>query len=187
MTHQHRLRPGDWVEVRSLEEVLPTLDANGQLEGLPFMPEMLALCGRRFRVSKRAHKTCDPPNGLGGSMPGTVHLEGARCHGEFHGGCQHLCLMFWKEVWLRRRTGRAKQRRRWHPLARGAPDFRFAAAAAEPIMRGSCRPDVNGLPSGSSGEPAMFASRRKSRPRPSPSHGGTCASTWRIIRRATFD
>ena len=36
------LRKGDLVEVRSEEEILRTLDADGKLDGLPFMPEMLA-------------------------------------------------------------------------------------------------------------------------------------------------
>ena len=53
------LRAGDWVEVRSSEEILATLDERGRLEALPFMPEMLQYCGKRFRVYKSAHKTCD--------------------------------------------------------------------------------------------------------------------------------
>ena len=35
------LRTGDLVEVRSLDEVLATLDDRARLEALPFMPEML--------------------------------------------------------------------------------------------------------------------------------------------------
>ena len=53
------LRAGEWVVVRSKEEILATLDANGRLDGLPFQPEMFAWCGRRARVAKSAHKTCD--------------------------------------------------------------------------------------------------------------------------------
>src|SRR5262249_35222364 len=53
------LRAGDLVEVRSEPEILATLDAEGRLDGLPFMPEMLQYCGQRFRVFKSAHKTCD--------------------------------------------------------------------------------------------------------------------------------
>ena len=53
------LRAGDWVEVRSAAEILATLDERGRLDALPFMPEMLQYCGRRFRVFKSAHKTCD--------------------------------------------------------------------------------------------------------------------------------
>ena len=103
MTNQGNLRAGEWIEVRSREEILLTLDRNGQLEGLPFMPEMFEACGKRFRVFKRAHKTCDPPNGMHGRrMPNAVHLDEFRCDGSAHGGCQAKCLVFWKEAWLKR-------------------------------------------------------------------------------------
>jgi hypothetical protein len=96
------LRAGDWVEVRSRDEILATLDERGRLEGLPFMPEMLAYCGRRFRIWKRAHKTCDTVNKTGGRrMHAAVHLEELRCDGAFHGGCQAGCLLYWKEAWLK--------------------------------------------------------------------------------------
>ena len=97
------LRVGEWVEVRSKEEILSTLDQKGRLEALPFMPEMFAFCGRRFRVHKRAHKTCDPVNGLGArGMANAVHLQGLRCDGSAHGGCQAGCRIYWKETWLKR-------------------------------------------------------------------------------------
>jgi len=97
------LRAGEWVQVRSKEEILSTLDKNGQLDAMPFMPEMFRFCGQRMKVYKRAHKTCDPVNGLGGRrMDDTVHLEGLRCDGAAHAGCQAGCLIFWKEAWLKR-------------------------------------------------------------------------------------
>lgn len=96
------LRPGDWVEVRSAEEILATLDDQGSLDGLVLMPEMLDYCGRRLQVAHRADKTCDTID-LSGMlrMHNTVHLKGARCSGAAHGGCQAACLLFWKEAWLR--------------------------------------------------------------------------------------
>jgi hypothetical protein len=103
MSTQKKLRIGDWVEVRSKEEILQTLDDNGRLEEMTFMPEMFAFCGRRFRVYKSAHKTCDysvypyRTRRLGR----TVHLE-TRCSGEAHDGCQAACLLYWKESWLKR-------------------------------------------------------------------------------------
>ena len=97
------LRAGDWVVVRSKAEILATLDSRATLEGLPFQPEMLAFCGKRMRVAKVAHKTCDNIKKTGGRrMPNAVHLEGARCDGGGHGGCQADCVFFWKESWLRR-------------------------------------------------------------------------------------
>ncbi len=94
---------GDWVEVRSPAEILATLDENASLENLPFMPEMFAHCGQRFRVYKSAHKTCDTINGSKGlRMRDAVHLDGVRCNGLSHGGCQASCLIFWKTAWLRK-------------------------------------------------------------------------------------
>jgi hypothetical protein len=97
------LRAGELVEVLSEEEILRTLDARGTLDSLPFMPEMLAFCGTRFRVHRRAHKACDTVTwGTMRRMESAVHLEGVRCDGSAHGGCQAGCLIYWKEAWLRR-------------------------------------------------------------------------------------
>jgi hypothetical protein len=97
------LRAGDSVEVRPLDEILRTLDDNGALDGVPFMPEMVAYCGKRFEVWRRADKTCD--EGRGGAIRrvrDTVHLKELRCEGSAHGGCDAGCLFFWKEPWLKR-------------------------------------------------------------------------------------
>jgi hypothetical protein len=97
------LRAGEWVEVLGKEAILATLDPSGCLELLPFMPEMFDYCGKAFQVAARAHKTCDTVNRTGGRrIAATVHLEGLRCDGTAHGGCQASCLIFWKEAWLRR-------------------------------------------------------------------------------------
>ena len=66
------LRVGELVEVRTQEEILATLDDNGELESLPFMPEMLQFCGQRLAVDKVANKLCDTMTGTGmRSMTGT--------------------------------------------------------------------------------------------------------------------
>jgi hypothetical protein len=97
------LRAGELVEVRSKEEILVTLDNKGRLDELPFMPQMFAYCGQRFRVFKRAHKTCDTVNDyVGRRMKDAVHLDGIRCDGQAYGSCQAGCLIFWKEAWLKR-------------------------------------------------------------------------------------
>lgn len=97
------LRAGDMVVVRSRSEILATLDDRACLDNLPFQPEMFAFCGKRLRVAKVAHKTCDTINKTGGRrMLDAVHLEKARCDGAAHDGCQADCVFFWKEAWLRR-------------------------------------------------------------------------------------
>lgn len=100
-----RLRPGDIVEVKTASEILQTLDADGTLDRLPFMPEMVDFCGKRFQVSKRVVKTCY--YGLGTGMrkfaaEDVVLLDGLRCSGAAHDGCQKACMTFWREAWLRR-------------------------------------------------------------------------------------
>jgi hypothetical protein len=96
-----KLSVGDWVEVRSKDEILRTLDSNGQLDRMPFMPEMFAFCGKRFQVYKRAHKTCDTVFPVRGRrVDQAIHLK-TRCDGSAHGGCQASCLIFWKEAWLK--------------------------------------------------------------------------------------
>jgi hypothetical protein len=102
---------GEIVEIKSKEEILATLDTRGELDSLPFMPEMLRFCGQRVRVYRRAIKLCDTKNGTGmHRMGGTVHLEGLRCDGQAHGGCQAGCLLYWKEDWLRRRVDAGEDR-----------------------------------------------------------------------------
>ena len=67
------------------------------------MPEMLQFCGQQFRVGKLALKLCDTINWTGmHRMQHAVHLQGVRCDGQGHGGCQAGCLVYWKEAWLKR-------------------------------------------------------------------------------------
>ena len=95
------MKVGDWVEVRSKEEILATLDDKGQLDSMPFMPEMFAYCGKRFQVYKSAHKTCDTVFPVRGRwVDRAVHL-GTRCNGQGHSDCQASCVIFWKEAWLK--------------------------------------------------------------------------------------
>lgn len=112
VSEKRKLNVGDWVQVRTKDEILRTLDSRGCLEGMPFMPEMFAFCGRKFKVYKRAHKTCDTVFPIRGrSVQDAVHLE-TRCDGSAHGGCQAGCLLFWKTAWLipLKRNGEAYER-----------------------------------------------------------------------------
>lgn len=96
-------RTGQLVQVRSKEEILATLDENGCLDDMPFMPEMLNYCGQTVRVSAVAHKTCETARRTykARRLDRTVHLEGLRCDGSAHGGCQAACNIFWKDAWLK--------------------------------------------------------------------------------------
>jgi hypothetical protein len=100
---QRPLRPGDVVEVRSAAEILATLDGEGALDNMPFMPEMARLAEQRFTVSRRVDKICDTIAATGSRrMRDTVYLDDLRCDGSGHGGCQAGCRLYFKEAWLRR-------------------------------------------------------------------------------------
>jgi hypothetical protein len=103
-----RLRPGEWVEVRPFAEIATTLDLEGRLDGLPFMPEMLRYCGRRHRVFRRVEKIHyyygPTPHHLR-RLRDAVLLDELRCDGAAHGGCEAGCQLVWKEAWLVPRDG----------------------------------------------------------------------------------
>ena len=103
-----QLRRGDLVEVRGAHEILSTLDEDGTLEGLPFMPEMIPFIGKRFTVARRIEKTClDYPAQSFRRFRhnDVVFLEELRCSGNAHSDCQRGCMIFWKEAWLRKIEG----------------------------------------------------------------------------------
>jgi hypothetical protein len=128
------LRAGDTVQIKSVSEILDTLDDEGKLDGLPFMPEMLRYCGQTLTVYKRADRTCDTIFFDGQRrMHDAVFLTGLRCDGSGHGGCQAGCSFFWKEAWLRRP---------------GEPGQREAAGASgnEAILFDAARRIVDGDP-----------------------------------------
>src|SRR5215472_4833161 len=101
---------GDLVQVRSLQEIKDTLDESGSIDGLPFMEEMAAFCGQRFRVFRCVDKIFD----YGRSarlrrIEDVVLLTGLRCDGSAHGGCQAGCSLLWKTAWVTRMREEGKQ------------------------------------------------------------------------------
>lgn len=98
----NRPRPGDLVRVRDANEILATLDEHARTSKLPFMPEMIACCGRTFRVHRRIDKINDMIQRSGSRrVDDAVTLEAVRCDGSHHGGCQADCQIIWHDSWLR--------------------------------------------------------------------------------------
>lgn len=96
------LQPGEWVEIKSEDEIRRTLDATGKNRGLGFMPEMWPYCGQRGRVLKRVEKIClEEASRTVRAMKNTVILEGLFCQGNGI-GCDRACFYFWRECWLKR-------------------------------------------------------------------------------------
>lgn len=105
------LAPGEWVEVKSAEEIRETLDRRGMVRGLYFMDEMWRYCGQRFRVLKRMERLVVERTGVMRKVKNTVLLEGTACDGSAHEGCDATCQHLWREVWLRRVDGPGEPRR----------------------------------------------------------------------------
>jgi len=94
------LQPGEWVEVRSEEEIHRMLDRHGRYKGLLWMANMDRFCGKRYRVHKRVEKMMLESNGEIRRLKHTVLLEGAMCENLY--GCDRSCFHFWREAWLKR-------------------------------------------------------------------------------------
>ena len=99
----HDLVVGDLVEVKTWSEVRATLDERGCLEQVPFMPEMVRMCGQRAYVFRCVHRLFDyRKTRRMRHMSGAVLLVGVVCDGSNHGGCEAACHTIWKSAWLRR-------------------------------------------------------------------------------------
>lgn len=130
-TTSSSLRAGDLVTVRMPGEILKTLDANGTLDKLPFMPEMLEFCGKRFRVLNRVVQTTIDAAFLSLHAESFVRefrnddvviLQGVRCAGAEHDGCQRGCAIFWKEAWLEKVNDSDRDRAPGRDSANAASD-----------------------------------------------------------------
>jgi hypothetical protein len=96
------LKPGEWVEIKSEQEILATLDGNRRYKGLYFMGGMRNFCGQRVRVYKRAERILLESTEELRTMKNTVLLEGVMCDGRDWAGCDRSCFYYWREAWLRR-------------------------------------------------------------------------------------
>jgi hypothetical protein len=133
-----QLHRGDVVEVRGAAEILATLDDQGALEALPFMPEMVAHCGRRFTVDRRTEKVCDTiKNFSSRRLADCVFLDEVRCDGSGHDGCQADCRLYWKEAWLRRVTPS-------EPAPQTGDNHEARRALLELVTRGTRTPNGEG-------------------------------------------
>jgi hypothetical protein len=136
----NRYTAGDRVIVRPLAEILATLDDDGRLNALPFMPEMIEHCGREYVVAKTAHKTCDTVNRTGGrQLRSVVHLDNLRCSGSAHGGCDAECLLFWHEAWLKPASPESVSGQVSSPPSAQPLPTRWHASIEEGVVRYRCQ------------------------------------------------
>ena len=95
------LQPGELVQVKSLEDILKSLDGAGKLNGLVFTPEMRKHCNKQYRVYKRLELMFDEYHRSQRRVKNTVLLAGVVCEGAGL-GCDRCCFLYWREAWLQR-------------------------------------------------------------------------------------
>jgi hypothetical protein len=100
------LQPGEWVQVKNLDEIQATLTPEGRHRGLWFDREMMPYCGRTFRVRQRIRLFIDEKDGRMIELRNDcVTLEGVICSGNLslrRWFCSRAIFPYWREAWLRR-------------------------------------------------------------------------------------
>ena len=100
------LLPGDWVQVKTREEISATLTPDGRERGLWFDREMLPHCGRSYQVRKRVSRLVNDRNGKMIELKSDcILLEGVVCSGDLSLNryfCARAIHPYWRESWLRR-------------------------------------------------------------------------------------
>jgi hypothetical protein len=100
------LMPGDWVRVKSYQEILSTMDTYRRNRGMHFVADQVPYCGRTFRVFKRVNQIIDERSGRMIKMKTpAVMLEGAICgarYTDFCMFCPRSTYPYWREIWLER-------------------------------------------------------------------------------------
>src|SRR5262249_43405100 len=96
------LQPGEWVVVKSREEIVATREKGGCRRGLVLKGEMLSFCGKRFRVLRRVEKILEESTGRMIKPRGaSVILENLFCTSRFRRVCPRAIYSYWREIWLR--------------------------------------------------------------------------------------
>lgn len=96
-----QLEPGDWVRVKSIEEIEATLDRFNELKGCAFLSDMYQYCDTVQRVFIRVERFLDERDYKVKSAKGLVYLENLFCTGTpVFGRCDRRCFFFWRVEWL---------------------------------------------------------------------------------------
>lgn len=104
-TVELNLKEGELVRVKSGDEILATVDELLVNKGMGFHPEMMAHCGKTFRISQRLRRLIDEKTGLIRELKNPcLVLEGADCKGTCTRplSCPRDCPPYWREIWLER-------------------------------------------------------------------------------------
>jgi hypothetical protein len=101
-----KLKAGDWVRVRSWEEIQPMLDPFKETRGCAFLEDMRQYCGTKQRVFKSMERFLDERDYKVKKVRGVILLENVICGGvPAFGRCDRSCFLFWREEWLEKIDG----------------------------------------------------------------------------------
>lgn len=100
------LEIGEYVRVKSYDQILKTLDKNNRNRGLSFDAEMVRFCGKTCKVQARVEKIIHEGTGemMHFSNP-CIILKDSWCSSDLS-KCRHFCprniYHYWREIWLER-------------------------------------------------------------------------------------
>ena len=105
-TEELNLQPGEFVQIRSYEEILATLDGRNKNRGLYFDSEMVPFCGGKYRVMDRVERIVNEKTGEMSKLPGAcIMMEGVICRSWYSDrriACPRAIPSYWREIWLKR-------------------------------------------------------------------------------------
>ena len=95
------LQPGDYVRIKSKQQIVATLDKNNKNRGLLFDGEMAAYCGRTARVQARVNRLIEESTGeMIEIKSDCIILEGVVCAADTYRFCTRAIYSYWREIWL---------------------------------------------------------------------------------------
>jgi hypothetical protein len=96
------LRAGEFVRVKSAEEISRTVGPTGRNRGLLFEPDMNAYVGGIFEVDYRIDRMISEETGKMVRLTNTVALKNVHCEGLCAKNCPRGQPHFWREAWVER-------------------------------------------------------------------------------------
>src|SRR5262249_40178709 len=105
-TARSNLQPGEWVKVKSHEEILKTVDSSSRNRGMFWDAELVPYCGGTYQVLRRVGKIIDEKTGQMVDMKNPcLVLDSVVCQARYS-PCRMLCpksmYPYWREIWLER-------------------------------------------------------------------------------------
>ena len=100
------VEPGQVVEIRKKDEIMPTLSPENRNRNMWFDPEMVPHCGVRAPVNRHVQRIIDETTGKMIKLGDCVVLDNVVCQGIYHRFCPREIDIYWRSAWLRTLNGK---------------------------------------------------------------------------------